>query len=183
MLSHEVLWFILITGFVLARLGEIRLHRINYGFLDAMGVEELIPQLMRWYYRLPFLFLPIAVAEHYLWDTRHSVAHIIIGVTMVLVGTLLRLWAMKSLGRTWSMRCVAFPGIVRIRIGPYRVFAHPEYLSRSVEGMGLFIFGSAFGATLLFGVFSVLLALRVGSVEKRQLAEYGREFSTVKSAS
>jgi methyltransferase len=175
--THELLWFFLISGFILARIGEFRLHKLNFGFFEAMGVEELIPRLMRWYYRLPFLLLPFALIEHFFWDARHSSAHYFLGMVMVLSGVFLRIWTIRSLGRAWCMRCIAFPGIVRVDFGPYRLFAHPEYLSRTIEGMGLFIFGTAFVSAAIYGALSAIAAWKIGAVEQRQLSEYTSNFS------
>ena len=40
----------------------------------------------------------------------------------------LRYWALLTLGRWWTTRLISSPDFPRIRKGPYRLFAHPNYV-------------------------------------------------------
>lgn len=45
----------------------------------------------------------------------------------------LRYWCILTLGPHWTTRVFAVPGASRIRRGPYRLFAHPNYFAVGVE--------------------------------------------------
>ena len=40
----------------------------------------------------------------------------------------LRYWALLTLGRFWTTRLISAPEFPRVKRGPYRIFAHPNYL-------------------------------------------------------
>ena len=75
----------------------------------------------------------------------------------------LRYWAIASLGRFWNTRILIVPGESRVRRGPYRWLAHPNYLAVAVELAAVpLIFGAwitALGVSILNGV--LLLAVRI----------------------
>ena len=64
---------------------------------------------------------------------------------------------------------IVLPGAPRIARGPYRFFAHPNYVAVVVEGAALPLVHSAWITALAFTlVNAVVLAVRVG-VEERAL--------------
>ena len=49
----------------------------------------------------------------------------------------LRWWCIRTLGHRWTTRVLVLPGAPRIRTGPYRVLAHPNYVAVIAEGAAL----------------------------------------------
>jgi protein-S-isoprenylcysteine O-methyltransferase Ste14 len=94
-----------------------------------------------------------------------------LGVALVLAGTVLRAWAIVSLGRYFRRNVTIVPGQQIVRRGPYRMLRHPSYT-------GIFLilagFGLAFGSWVGAGV--GLLIIFVGvlpriRVEERALSQ------------
>jgi methyltransferase len=66
-----------------------------------------------------------------------------------------RLWVLHSLGPRWTTRIIVPPGGSRIRGGPYRFMAHPNYAVVAAE---IFVLPMAFGLVAFALVFSALNA-------------------------
>lgn len=81
----------------------------------------------------------------------------------------LRWWSIRSLGVRWSTRVLVLPGAPRIVRGPYRFFAHPNYVAVVVEGAALPLVHSAWITALAFTLANAaVLAVRI-DVEDRAL--------------
>ena len=89
-----------------------------------------------------------------------------LGVALVLAGTVLRAWAIVSLGRYFRRDVTIEPGQRIVRRGPYRVLRHPSYT-------GIFLilagFGLAFGSWVSAGV--ALLIVFVGMLPRIRVEE------------
>jgi methyltransferase len=82
----------------------------------------------------------------------------------------LRWWCIRTLGPQWNTRVVRVPGMPLVTGGPYRWFAHPNYVAVVVEGFALPLVHTAWVTALLFTVLNALL-LRVRlRVETQALA-------------
>ena len=55
----------------------------------------------------------------------------------------LRWWCIRTLGPQWNTRVIVVPGLPLVDAGPYRWFAHPNYVAVVVEGFALPLAGSA----------------------------------------
>ena len=84
----------------------------------------------------------------------------------------IRYWAIVSLGPRWNTRVVVLDGAPLVRRGPYRFFAHPNYVAVALELACVpLIFGSWISAvvcTMLNA--ALLLGLRIPT-ETRAVAE------------
>lgn len=58
------------------------------------------------------------------------------GAAAFLVAKALKYWAIATLGTRWTFRVLVPPGSSRIRGGPYRWLAHPNYLAVGLELVG-----------------------------------------------
>lgn len=74
-------------------------------------------------------------------------------IATVVGANVLRWWCIASLGTRWSARVIVLPGEPLVTSGPYRWFAHPNYVAVVVEGAALPLAGSAW---ITAGVFTVL---------------------------
>ncbi|WP_194892489.1 isoprenylcysteine carboxyl methyltransferase family protein [Catenulispora pinisilvae] len=72
----------------------------------------------------------------------------------------LRWWCIKTLGQRWNTRVIVVPGLPLVATGPYRWFAHPNYVAVVVEGFALPLAGSAWVTAVVFTVLNAAL-LRV----------------------
>jgi methyltransferase len=96
-----------------------------------------------------------------------------LGWTMLVVTVAangLRWWCIATLGERWTARVIVLPGAPLVRSGPYRWFAHPNYVAVIVEGAALPLTGSAWITAAAFTVLNAaLLTVRI-RCETRALA-------------
>jgi methyltransferase len=92
-------------------------------------------------------------------------------IAVVLAANALRWWCIATLGPYWSARVIVIPGTTLIRSGPYRWFAHPNYVAVIIEGAALPLAGSAWITACAFTVLNAaLLTVRL-RCETRALGE------------
>jgi len=91
-------------------------------------------------------------------------------LVVVLAANALRWWCITTLGERWSARVIVLPGAPLVRSGPYRWFAHPNYVAVIVEGAALPLVGSAWITAACFTIANAaLLTVRI-RCEVRALA-------------
>jgi methyltransferase len=91
-------------------------------------------------------------------------------LVVVLAANALRWWCIATLGGRWSARVIVLPGVPLVRSGPYRWFAHPNYVAVIVEGAALPLVGTAWITSICFTALNaVLLTVRI-RCEVRALA-------------
>ena len=64
-------------------------------------------------------------------------------LALVVAANVLRWWCIATLGPRWTARVIVLPGAPLVTAGPYRWFAHPNYVAVIVEGAALPLVGSA----------------------------------------
>ena len=94
-------------------------------------------------------------------------------IAVVVAANALRWWCIATLGPSWSARVIVIPGMPLVRSGPYRWFAHPNYVAVIVEGAALPLAGSAWITACTFTVLNAaLLTVRL-RCETQALAAAG----------
>jgi len=94
-------------------------------------------------------------------------------LVVVVAANSLRWWCIATLGQRWTARVIVIPGLPLVRSGPYRWFAHPNYVAVVVEGAALPLVGSAWITACTFTVLNAaLLTVRL-RCETRALAMAG----------
>ncbi|MFI5954058.1 isoprenylcysteine carboxyl methyltransferase family protein [Cryptosporangium sp. NPDC051539] len=74
----------------------------------------------------------------------------------------LRWWCIRTLGPQWNTRIIVVPGLPLVSGGPYRWFAHPNYVAVVVEGFALPLVHTAWITALTFTVLNAaLLTVRI----------------------
>ncbi len=155
---------------------ESWLSRQHEGRLRAAGAIEPrddVYRLMQVAY--PACFIAIA-AEGWGRGTAAG-TWLAAGAAVFLFAKALKYWAISTLAGRWSFRVLVPPGSARVRSGPYRYLAHPNYAAVVLElaGMGLMAAAPLTTAAALSG-FGVLLRKRI-AVEERALG-MRREFES-----
>ena len=91
-------------------------------------------------------------------------------LAVVVAANTLRWWCFVTLGQRWTARVIVVPGLPLITSGPYRWFAHPNYVAVVVEGAALPLAGSAWITACTFtAANAALLTVRL-RCETRALA-------------
>ena len=83
-----------------------------------------------------------------------------LGIPMLLLAVAsqgLRWWCIRTLGPRWNTRVIVVPGLPLVTSGPYRWFAHPNYVAVVVEGFALPLAGSAWLTAVVFTVLNAAL--------------------------
>ena len=83
-----------------------------------------------------------------------GLAAVLFGVALLCQG--LRWWVIRTLGPRWNTRIIIVPGLPRITGGPFRYFAHPNYVAVVTEGI---VLPGMYGCWRVAAVFTVLNAL------------------------
>jgi len=98
----------------------------------------------------------------------------IAGAALFAAAKILKFWAIRSLGPSWTFRVIVVPGARLVETGPYRWLRHPNYVAVIGELAGVAAMTGAFvaGPTAL-AVFGMLLVRRI-RVEDRLLATAAR---------
>ena len=83
-------------------------------------------------------------------------------LVLALASQALRWWCIRTLGPRWNTRVIVVPGLPLVDSGPYRWFAHPNYVAVVVEGFALPLAGAAWVTALVFTVLNAgLLTVRL----------------------
>ncbi len=82
----------------------------------------------------------------------------------------LRWWCIATLGHQWNTRVVVIPEARRASSGPYRFFAHPNYVAVVVEGVALPLVHTAWITATVFTVLNAALLRTRIRVENAALA-------------
>jgi methyltransferase len=91
-------------------------------------------------------------------------------LVLTVLANMLRWWCITTLGERWTARVIVLPGAPLVRSGPYRWFAHPNYVAVIIEGFALPLTGSAWFTAVAFTVLNAaLLTVRI-RCEVRALA-------------
>lgn len=91
-------------------------------------------------------------------------------LVIVVAAQVLRWWCIATLGRQWNTRVVVIPDAPRVTGGPYRLFAHPNYVAVVVEGVALPLVHTAWVTALVFTLLNAALLRTRISVENTPLA-------------
>lgn len=94
-----------------------------------------------------------------------------IGIILMSFGILLRLWAVCSLGKFFTMKVMIFSNHYIIEEGPYRFVRHPSYSGAFLTCLG---FGLASGYIMILFSFFIILIIALGyriHIEEKALKE------------
>jgi methyltransferase len=125
-------------------------------------------QLMKFAYPVSFLAMILEGAA------RAYLPGVVVacGALIFFDAKILKLWAIRSLGRYWTFRVIVVPGAPLVSGGPYRFVRHPNYIAVLGELVGTTLMTCAYMSgpivTVLFGG----LMLRRIAVETRALEQY-----------
>jgi methyltransferase len=151
----------------LQRLSELLLSRYNTRRLLDRDAFEVGAR------HYPFVVLLHATWLAALWVFGHEQPVNLVALSAFVALQGVRIWILATLGPRWTTRIILLPGAPLVTSGPYRYFAHPNYVVVTVE---IALLPLALHLAWLALVFTVLnaavLFVRV-RVEARALIEIG----------
>jgi methyltransferase len=164
--------FTLIVALVAAqRLAELAHSGRNEARLRARGAIEHAPRQVSMLAMLHGAWLVSMVAEVWLLDRLLQLRDAIPALLLFLIGQLLRLTAIRTLGDRWTVGVWTLPGVPRLRSGLYARLPHPNYLGVALEIAALPLVHGAVVTAVGFSLLNAAaLRLRL-EVESRALRE------------
>ncbi|MBS1730145.1 MAG: isoprenylcysteine carboxylmethyltransferase family protein [Bacteroidetes bacterium] len=96
----------------------------------------------------------------------------IIGFTMIFIGIIIRVWAIRTLGKYFTATVILQHQQTLITKGPYRFIRHPSYLGAFLSIVGCAVFLNAYWSIALAFIFmgaSYIVRIRV---EERALVRF-----------
>ena len=101
------------------------------------------------------------------------------GIFLMLLGVLVRQWAIAVLGRFFSLTVRVATDHQVVTGGPYRLVRHPSYTGVLITFIGLGLAVQSLGGLLvLLGVFSLSYGYRIRVEEKTLLSELGQDYAS-----
>ena len=101
------------------------------------------------------------------------------GIFLMLLGVLVRQWAIAVLGRFFSLTVRVATDHRVVTRGPYRLVRHPSYTGVLITFIGLGLAVQSLGGLLvLLGVFSLSYGYRIRVEEKTLLSELGEDYAS-----
>jgi methyltransferase len=92
---------------------------------------------------------------------------VLAGAIVFVLGKLLKVWAIASLGPLWTYKVLVVPGETLVTRGPYAVMRHPNYVGVVGELVGVaLITGARIAGPLSLAVFGWLLWRRIQAEER-----------------
>jgi protein-S-isoprenylcysteine O-methyltransferase Ste14 len=130
------------------------------------------------FYVLHIAVLASVPVEYFLVERRLQAWVTIIGLVMVVGGLALRLAAIRTLGRYWSLHVEIRVQHQLIMEGPYRYVRHPAYAAVILEFIGIPLVGNCYYSLLLvFLLYFPVLAARIFCEERALTAKFGDAYA------
>jgi len=171
---------ILVCLLIFQRISELFLAARNERWMKQQGGVEFGGKHYRLMVAMHSMFLVCFIAEKVIFNKESSPVFLPL-LFLFLLAQILRIWAIRSLGRYWNTKIMVVPGASVIRKGPYRYIKHPNYLVVSIE---IGIIPLLFSAYITFALFTLLnvfiLSVRISNEEKAlsRLTEYETVFQS-----
>lgn len=100
-----------------------------------------------------------------------------LGISLMLLGIVLRQWAIAVLGRFFTLTVKVAEDHKVIDKGPYKVIRHPSYTGVLVTFIGLgFAVQSAGALVVLLALYGISFGYRINVEEKTLLSELGKDY-------
>lgn len=168
----EPLFWAVMAFLVVERGIELAIHARNARILTRRGAvwfgryDGIVPIIVAQGVLFGGLFLEVFVTRS---ANVHAATAGLLGV--VVLAEALRYWCIATLGDRWAIRVVTVTDAPRVRQGPYRFLAHPNYVAVMIETMALTLaFGAWWTFALATGLHLAALRVRI-RVEGEALAQ------------
>ena len=139
--------------------------------LRREGAEEVAPWIFALMVPVYSFVFAASAAEHLVYGRRPPAALVSGMVLLFAAAKCLKLWAVRHLGASWTMR-VLVPRTMRVAAGgPYRFLRHPNYIAVVAEIVAVPLTGGAWATAIVSTLlFAPILVARVRTEEAALLA-------------
>ncbi len=154
-LSHVAFFTLLLLLFICERLLELRSAKRNFRKLLERGGREFGAAHYPIIVALHSTFFASLVTE-FVMRNAPLVSFFYLPLILLIAAQMLRFWVLHTMKDRWTTRVIVIPGEKLIRSGPFRFFAHPNYVAVAVE---IFSLPLIFGLVTTCIIFSILNAI------------------------
>ncbi|OGF51166.1 MAG: hypothetical protein A2044_06065 [Candidatus Firestonebacteria bacterium GWA2_43_8] len=99
------------------------------------------------------------------------------GIGLIAARVALKIWAVTTLGKYWSIQIEIREGHKLIKEGPYKFVRHPSYLSTLIEvTAGPLILNAYYTLIFVWLVYFPFMLMRIWLEETELLKKFGKEF-------
>lgn len=165
-----VAFTVLIALVAVERLAELYVSKRNLRWSLAHGGVEFGHSHYPYMVALHTFLLVGALVEVWVWQRPLVPALSWTMLALVVASQALRWWCIVTLGQRWNTLVVIVPGMPRVTGGPYRWFAHPNYVAVVIEGVALPMVGFAWVTAVVFTVLNIPLLMTRLRIENQALA-------------
>jgi isoprenylcysteine carboxyl methyltransferase (ICMT) family protein YpbQ len=180
-----LVWWAVFGASLTSFLADLRAHWINRDFLEFAGSYELEigSKLSLAYFSAMYGLVLISLGMAFWRELPFSseLSELILGFVLMMLGFLGRQWAIRSIGRLWSLKCLYIPSMPLENRGLYRFLSHPEYLCRGIESLGVLIVLGTKELLWPLWICVMILSLVLALTEKRFLSTYADSFEDAES--
>ncbi len=120
----------------------------------------------------------IITAVEVLWFHRPACwAVTAVGIALFLVSATVRLIAIRTLGKFWSLHLEIREGHRLVTGGIYQYMRHPAYAAIMLEVVSIPLVGNAYGALVIgLGMYIPLLLIRWHREEREMVSKFGEQY-------
>lgn len=166
------------TGILIAAALAIFLSQPGFELREARQDRKEDKQSVLIILLCALLSAALPVVEWAYWHPeRHSPAALILGLMLIIGGTGIRVWAIRSLGAFFTATVQIKEGHRLVQEGPYAAVRHPSYLGAFIATLGCAVLLQAWAGLLLAA--ALMLAaynIRIRAEEATLLQAFGEEY-------
>lgn len=123
------------------------------------------------------LLLLGSVVEYFICKRNINLIITFLGMTMYILGHLLRNWSIKALQNFWSLHIKVKKEHELIKEGPYKYVRHPNYLAGLFKGFGFVLIPNSYYMLLYtIGIFLPVRLIRIYLEEKELISKFDKEY-------
>ncbi len=171
-INYLLIFRIIIFFTILQRVAELFISKKNEKFILSKGgmiIKEgnyIFMVLLHTFWLLTLaysaLYLDLNFSPYFFWTS----------LIVFIVGQILRITAIKTLGNRWSTRVVILPEAPAINSGIFKWFRHPNYLGVILELVSLPMMASLFNLSIIFSLLNFIILFFRIRLEEENLKKY-----------
>jgi protein-S-isoprenylcysteine O-methyltransferase Ste14 len=172
MFKYIYLTFVGFAFFLKAFITTAKIHKIDK--ITGVIYAQWITKLMYIFYFVPFIISPIEFLI-----VKRQINYYITALAFIfyIAGWLLSYWAIKTMGKFWTIEIEIREEHPIIKKGPYKYMRHPHYLFVISELFCLSLVGNAYYTFVVTAIiFIPLIFLRIIREEKEMIKKLGADY-------
>src|SRR5260221_4438580 len=161
-------FWIFISFVIFQRLAELFISKRNSNLMFSKGAEEYDKKGYPYIVIMHSAFFVSIILEHELLITMLNKYWATV-LCFFIIAQFIRYWAIYTLGTFWNTRIIVLKNSQKIKTGPYKYFAHPNYIAVIIEIAIIPIIFSCYITAAVFSILNVIVLIRRVRLEENAL--------------